>query len=1152
MDLIADRFVIRGNGSAIDLASGQPAVVMVRDAPRVPEQKRWTLRCDRLFMLRQPSVAVLLDYGLVGEDRCFEAWDAGDPWRGSRQEAARATAAASRFLAASGLTDLTSDGAEVRVADGRLVVVPDAGCGFERPTSSEPRCSLPPALHGWILVDRPEVSSMIELFDDVGRRSPLVLGLCGERGMGLRTALQLLSRAARISGLVPLASTIASSPMGDLVRGRSLLIIDRFIVNQSSAGGRWRTLLDSSLRTPRAHIQLLAATAPIPRVRCMTLRGITAHALVDAVLPAPVDAAFRRRLSAAARRASGSPGGFIAGVWGRPLHARAAARQSGRSRAAEHAAAYGDEAPAGPPQRPTDGPHRAVWPVLRTDDAPRHRMEQAFEHLARGHRAAGDRLLRQAMGGFLRRHEWSWAARSGVRLAASLLSRGRAREADQVLATTRECALRAGHDAMLVDVGVLCGVAWIDLGRLEEAEVGLQAAIGAAEDGRQRAAAISARLALARCLFWRGRFQEADAALAPIDSGAESVQTKILAAVAASRAAIGQRDFAGGVVRANQAVEAASTSNDPSLVAHASYAAAFAHLAVGDRVALAHDLAACVRAARAARDPLRAVRARLVEAESARRAGREGAAVSLLRRLRRLSAATLPATVAARCALLADLLSSASSATPAEVVKRHVAATGLRALALFAPRSGGEALAPGAPEDLLEVLRCCQVAEEEGPMLTRVCGRLRERLGAAAIAFFAPEQGTAPLVADGGRVEVDIARRVVASGQAIAPHLAGERLEGGAPVRYGGRTLGALVGRWSLGASLDTVRASTTLTVAATAAAPALAALLAHEAQRSGSALDDLVGIGGALADVRRAVERAATAPFPVLIEGESGSGKELVARALHKRSGRRARPFCTVNCAALPDDLLEAELFGHSRGAFTGAIAERPGVFEEAHTGTLFLDEIGELSLRAQAKVLRVVQEGELRRVGENIARRIDVRLVSATNRALGQEVAAGRFRLDLFYRLNVIRIAVPPLRERREDVAALAERFWREAAERVGSRATLGSATIAALARHDWPGNVRELQNVLAALAVRCPRRGVIPPTALPPPFNDVQPGRSWRLVQARRTFEEQFVRAALVRTGGHRSRAAAELGLTRQGLAKLMARLGISDGLASEQTA
>jgi transcriptional regulator with PAS, ATPase and Fis domain len=281
-----------------------------------------------------------------------------------------------------------------------------------------------------------------------------------------------------------------------------------------------------------------------------------------------------------------------------------------------------------------------------------------------------------------------------------------------------------------------------------------------------------------------------------------------------------------------------------------------------------------------------------------------------------------------------------------------------------------------------------------------------------------------------------------------------------------------------------------------------------------------------------------------VLVVGESGSGKELVARAIHRRSGRRDRPFRALNCAALPDELVESELFGHARGAFTGAVAERQGVFEEAHTGTLFLDEVGELSPRAQAKLLRTLQDGELRRVGENTARRIDVRVVSATNRDLRTEVATGRFRLDLLYRLDVIRLPVPPLRERREDVAVLAQRFWRDAAERAGSRATLGAATLAALARYDWPGNVRELQNVLAGLAVRSPKRGVVPPTALPPAFVTSEARGTWRLADARHTFEERFVRDALARAGGHRTRAAEEIGLTRQGLTKLLLRLGIAD--------
>jgi DNA-binding NtrC family response regulator len=305
-----------------------------------------------------------------------------------------------------------------------------------------------------------------------------------------------------------------------------------------------------------------------------------------------------------------------------------------------------------------------------------------------------------------------------------------------------------------------------------------------------------------------------------------------------------------------------------------------------------------------------------------------------------------------------------------------------------------------------------------------------------------------------------------------------------------------------------------------------------------------MLGDSAPIVAVREAIARAADAPFHVLIEGESGSGKELVARALHQHSLRRIRKFCAVNCAALSDDLLEAELFGHARGAFTGALAERVGLFEEAHEGTLFLDEVGELSPRAQAKLLRAIQDGEIRRVGENLPRRVHPRIVAATNRTLRDEAAAGRFRPDLLYRLDVVRIAVPPLRERVEDVPVLARAFWQQALSRTGSRATLDPETLAALARYDWPGNVRELQNVIARLAVQAPARGRVDPAALPPPMRPSAPQPSaLPLDRARRAFEEQFVRAALARAGGHAGRAARDLGVTRQGLSKLLARLGLT---------
>jgi two-component system response regulator HydG len=260
--------------------------------------------------------------------------------------------------------------------------------------------------------------------------------------------------------------------------------------------------------------------------------------------------------------------------------------------------------------------------------------------------------------------------------------------------------------------------------------------------------------------------------------------------------------------------------------------------------------------------------------------------------------------------------------------------------------------------------------------------------------------------------------------------------------------------------------------------------------------------------------------------------------------SPRRERRFCDLNCAALPDELLESELFGHARGAFTGAITERAGLVEEADGGTLFLDEVADLSPRAQAKLLRVLQQQEVRRVGESFSRKVDVRIVSAVNRDMRAEAAAGRFRQDLLYRLDVIRIRVPPLRDRPEDIPALAHHFWKIVAARVGSRAALARSTITALSRYSWPGNVRELQNVMSALAVAAPAQGQVRASLLPQVVLGGAPAAVTTLADARAQFERRFIEIALARAAGKRARAARELGLSRQGLLKMMARLDIAD--------
>jgi transcriptional regulator with GAF, ATPase, and Fis domain len=226
----------------------------------------------------------------------------------------------------------------------------------------------------------------------------------------------------------------------------------------------------------------------------------------------------------------------------------------------------------------------------------------------------------------------------------------------------------------------------------------------------------------------------------------------------------------------------------------------------------------------------------------------------------------------------------------------------------------------------------------------------------------------------------------------------------------------------------------------------------------------DIIGQSSALKKVLRQIELVAPTDAAVLVQGESGTGKELVARAIHERSPRQHHPLIKVNCGAIPENLFESEFFGHTRGAFTGAVKDKPGRFELADGGTLFLDEVGELPLSMQAKLLRVLQEQEIERVGDTHTRKVNARIVAASNRDLKQEVEAGRFRQDLFYRLSVFPIEVPPLRERREDIPGLVMHFARAAATKMNRPAPRLTRTQAdELAAHDWPGNVRELQNVV-----------------------------------------------------------------------------------------
>ena len=290
----------------------------------------------------------------------------------------------------------------------------------------------------------------------------------------------------------------------------------------------------------------------------------------------------------------------------------------------------------------------------------------------------------------------------------------------------------------------------------------------------------------------------------------------------------------------------------------------------------------------------------------------------------------------------------------------------------------------------------------------------------------------------------------------------------------------------------------------------------------------EFVAQSGPMREVVKLIGRASTTDATVLITGETGTGKEEVARALHQHGARAGKPFVAVNCAAIPRDLLESELFGHVRGAFTGAMAARTGIFQQAHGGTLLLDEIGDMSADLQAKLLRVLQEGVVVPVGSDRAVAVDVRIVAATHRDLDQRVKGGTFRADLFYRLNVLHIHVPPLRERAEDVIALAAYFVALASD---PPKTLTPAARRALQTHTWPGNVRELQNVIERATVLT-RGAQIDAADLGLPIPSVvQETQVVNLPQALSQLEAEMIRKALAESAGNRAEAARRLGIHRQ---------------------
>ena len=322
-----------------------------------------------------------------------------------------------------------------------------------------------------------------------------------------------------------------------------------------------------------------------------------------------------------------------------------------------------------------------------------------------------------------------------------------------------------------------------------------------------------------------------------------------------------------------------------------------------------------------------------------------------------------------------------------------------------------------------------------------------------------------------------------------------------------------------------------------------------QERRTGGRGPQEIVGQAPAMRGLLQQLEKVVDTRVTVLIEGETGVGKELVAAAVHYRSKRRDKLFVSQNCAAMPENLLESELFGHKKGSFTGAHEDKKGLFEIADGGTLFLDEVTEMPLSLQSKLLRALQEGEIRPIGATAERKVDVRIVAATNRNLEKEVAEGRFREDLYYRLKVFPLRVPPLRERREDIPLLAGHFLKRFTQELGKAvAGFSQQAMELLSSYDWPGNVRELQNEVQRLAIQVDAGGFITPELLSPRVRQVE-GVMDRVRPTKGTLKEmmdQLERWLLIEAlrehGNNKTAAAKALGITREGLHKKLRSFGL----------
>lgn len=1185
--LFVDRFLQLPDRPTFDLATGEE--VWLRIEHDTPISSEWTERCAALYVRRHPQLVELLDYGAVGRASRFEAFRTHGPlcrWSPGDGEAARALEGAATFLARQGLSAGKLDGLRVINVAGEPRLLADEATGLRLEGTVEHVVGQDSQIDqehlrraGVVLQPRLAIGQIVDFLEEPWPSGTRWLELRAPSGAGASTALQLVAREARVHGFVPISTSLFSrleeSEYGQEVvqrlpvecAGRHVVLLNDYSDESESPDRKTERILRcifrlcAVTRCPRIAVVSVCGPHEPPTSPWVALDPLTADQLRATIGARPSGRHGERRLTCAIRASCGWPGRLLQslGVLEESNHCAAAAR--------ERAPTFAAQEDGGASVTPTtSGADLDGW----------KRLVEARGLVRRGRHAAAARTFREAVGMCERRGDQLHAGTAEYELGQLCLLRGDLDAARRAFEQAGQRFRSAGVTVRAIAATAGEGVARMEAGQLREAETILRAVdlpIGHLRDATE---GLLVRTALVRCLSWQGRSEEA-AALTHRERGFDAVTDRSAAAdrvlnvseaaegsghlarvasahsaewhAVSARVALQRRalDEAAGHVKA---ALAAARDDQPLGTCTAHLVAVSLHGCIGDAETARLHAARGLDAARAAHAPLEAIRLRISLVLALDQAGARADARQLAMRLLRVRHPKIPVLLNAElgvalAAILPEVASARSHGEQAEAFARAAGALGLL------PVTSAPHGVPQPLSDIIDVLRSTEEYQDETDLLARVGQLLRTRLGALTVAFVPAGDPETTLVAAGSGRGVG-AGRALAAGIVVGPLRTSAGIEIAAPVRCGGATVGALGCRWSAAGPDNADHARALIATTAVVCGSFLKAIVDRRCvQPPADDCPDLLGVSAAMTDLRRGIARAAAAPFPVLIVGESGVGKELVARAIHRGSPRRLRSFAALNCAALTEELVESELFGHARGAFTGAIAERRGIFEEADGGTLFLDEVGELSPRAQAKLLRVLQDGEVRRVGESFARHIDVRVIAATNRTLDAASAEREFRQDLRYRLDVIRIEVPPLRHRIEDIPVLAAAFWTRVAPLTGCRATLGAAAIAALARYDWPGNVRELQNVMSSLVVAAPRRGVVLASALPVAIARCATATApTTLDDARLAFERHFVAGALARAGGRTSQAARDLGVTRQGLTKLIKRLGI-EGIQKTET-